>query len=117
MAKKKASQPADESNPTPTRTFEESLAELQEIVCELEEGSLGLDESMQRFEAGIAMLRECSRTLDNAEQRIEMLTGMDADGNPVTEPFDSSASAEGAAGRRAGRVSRRTAAEDNAEEE
>ena len=72
-------------------SFEESLMELQQIVGGLEEGTLGLEESMQRFEKGIKLLRDCYRVLEQAEQRIEILTGTDADGNPVIAPFDATA--------------------------
>jgi exodeoxyribonuclease VII small subunit len=72
-------------------TFEACLNELQELVRSLEEGTLGLDESIARFERGIACLRHCYQALEQAEQRIELLTGFDRDGNPVTKPFDSAA--------------------------
>ena len=67
--------------------FETALAELERIVQQLESGSLGLEPSLARFEHGISLLRRCYETLETAEQRIEMLTGMDADGNPRTAPF------------------------------
>ncbi len=77
-------------------SFEGSLAELQQIVHDLEEGDLGLEASLARFEEGIRLLRSCYRILEEAEQKIEILTGTDAAGNPVTEPFDASATFEGA---------------------
>ena len=52
MAKKKAAQ-------SDTPLFEESLAELQEIVSTLEEGTAGLEESMEHFERGVKLLRSC----------------------------------------------------------
>jgi exodeoxyribonuclease VII small subunit len=84
---------------TPTedtpQTFECSLALLQQIVHELEEGNLGLETSLSRFEDGIRLLRSCYRILEEAEQKIEVLTGVDAAGNLVTEPFDAKATYEG----------------------
>lgn len=88
-------------------SFEQSLTELQRIVTELEEGSLGLEESMQRFERGMALLRGCYQALQQAEQRIEILTGFDAEGNPVLSDFDATATHDPArktAGRRARRA-------------
>lgn len=79
--------PTDEA----PQTFEGALAHLQQIVHELEEGELGLESSLSRFEQGVHLLRRCYRILEEAEQRIEILTGADAAGNPVTEPFDASA--------------------------
>lgn len=90
----------DENAPS----FEEALAELESIARELEQGSLGLDESLQRFEQGVGLLRRCYGLLDSAERKISLLTGFDGAGNPILEPFDASATAEqGVAGRRKAR--------------
>jgi len=72
-------------------TFEASLSELQDLVRVLEEGALDLDESIARFERGISLLRRCYQALERAEQKIELLTGFDRSGNPVTAPFDAAA--------------------------
>lgn len=87
----------------PPPNFEAALGELQQIVDELEDGTIGLEESMRRFETGISLLRTCYRILEQAEQKIEILTARDAEGNLVLEPFDASATADSgttAAGRR-----------------
>jgi exodeoxyribonuclease VII small subunit len=73
------------------QSFEDSLAELTQIVCELEDGSLGLEQSLARFEQGMKLLRQCHQVLSAAEQRIEQLTGFDADGNEITAPFEATA--------------------------
>jgi exodeoxyribonuclease VII small subunit len=86
--------------------FEESLSELQQIAHDLEEGSLGLEESLRRFERGITLLRLCYRTLEQAEQRIEILTGLDASGNAATAPFDASATVDPSVAPAAGRRKR-----------
>ena len=91
-------------------SFESALTQLQEIVSDLEEGDLGLEPSLARFEEGIRLLRSCYQILEQAEQKIEILTGQDAAGNPVAVPFDATAtfeSAEKPAARKPGR--RRTA--------
>ena len=69
-------------------TFEQSLEQLEQIVRQLEEGELGLSESLERYEAGVRHLRQCHQALEVAERKIELLVGVDAAGNPVTEPFD-----------------------------
>jgi exodeoxyribonuclease VII small subunit len=93
MAKATSKQPnAEETSPEPS--FEQALTELQQIVDDLEAGQIGLDESMQRFEQGIALLRNCYGTLEKAEQKIEILTGTDEAGRPLTEPFDATSTAE-----------------------
>jgi len=53
--------------------FEDQLTRLEEIVNVLEAGSLRLEESLAIFEEGVALARACSRYLDDAERRIEML--------------------------------------------
>ncbi len=80
-----APQPGKSSKPP---TFEASVSELQEIVGQLEDGSLALEESMRQFERGVALLRSCYQVLENAEQRIEILTSPDGDGNRQTMPID-----------------------------
>jgi exodeoxyribonuclease VII small subunit len=72
-------------------TFERSIFELQSIVGQLEDGSLPLEESMQQFERGISLLRNCYQVLEHAEQRIEILTEIAEDGTTETKPFDASA--------------------------
>ena len=69
-------------------SFEAALAELTAIVSDLEDGSIGLEESLLRFEQGMSLLRHCHQVLSAAEQRIEQLTGFDAEGNEVTAPFE-----------------------------
>ena len=83
MAKKKSK--------TDKPTFEQSLVELETIVGELERGDLGLAEALSRYEAGVKHLKACYELLQRAERQIELVSGVDADGNPVTEPFDAEA--------------------------
>ncbi len=94
MGKKKAS--SKQSSPEFQLNFDDALAKLQAIVTELEDGSIGLEESLEKFETGVGLLRTCYRVLENAEQKIEILTGMDADDIPATEDFDASATIDDA---------------------
>jgi exodeoxyribonuclease VII small subunit len=55
--------------------LEKALEDLEKIVEELENGKIPLDESLELFERGIKLIRLCNSKLDNAEQRIESLTG------------------------------------------
>jgi exodeoxyribonuclease VII small subunit len=55
-------------------TFEDCLTRLEQIVAALEGGKLSLDESLKVFEEGVALSRRCSRYLEDAERRIELLT-------------------------------------------
>ncbi len=66
--------------------FEECLTRLEQIVSQLESGNLALEESLKIFEEGIALARHCSRYLDDAERRIEILAKDEA-GELSTKPF------------------------------
>ena len=80
------------SNDSPDQpSFEEALKRLEEIVRLLEEGDLGLNEALERYEEGVKLLRQSYELLQRAERRIELLSGVDAEGNPITQPFDDTA--------------------------
>ncbi|MHB8970960.1 MAG: exodeoxyribonuclease VII small subunit [Pirellulaceae bacterium] len=85
MAKKKI-QPAG-GEPTEELSFEASLQRLEDIVGLLEGGQLGLSESLTQYEQGVKYLKFCYRQLERAEQKIELLSGMDAEGRVQTQPF------------------------------
>jgi exodeoxyribonuclease VII small subunit len=77
-----------ELRPSDSPNFEQALAALEKIVHELEEGNLGLEEAVGRYEAGVKLLKQCHGLLAEAERRIELLTGVDASGQPIVEAFD-----------------------------
>jgi len=54
-------------------SFEEALAELEDIARELESGELGMDDAIDRYGEGITFARFCQKKLDEAERRIEIL--------------------------------------------
>jgi len=54
--------------------FEETLERLEAVVERLGEGELQLEESLEVFEDGIRLSRECAKQLDAVEKRIEVLT-------------------------------------------
>lgn len=82
MAKKETK--TDDAAPS----FEASLGKLEQIVLQLEQGDIGLADAMTRYEEGVKLLGSCYKQLEQAEARIELLSGVDAEGNPVTAPFD-----------------------------
>ena len=55
------------------RSFEASLEALEQIVQQLESGDLPLEKSLELFEQGIRLSRECQERLSQAERRIEVL--------------------------------------------
>ena len=65
--------------------FEEALGRLEDIVKKMEAGDMTLEESLKAFEEGIKLARLCSRKLDEAERRVEIL--LKQEGEPVVKPF------------------------------
>jgi exodeoxyribonuclease VII small subunit len=103
MSKKKAA-----SRDECAGSFEDSLGELEKIVAELESGKLGLSEALARYEEGVKHLKGCQQSLEMAERRIELLSGVDADGNPITTRFEEG-EVDSIEGKAAARGQRRTA--------
>jgi exodeoxyribonuclease VII small subunit len=66
--------------------FEDCLARLEQIVGRLEAGNLPLEESLTIFEEGVGLARTCSRYLEEAEKRIEVLAKDDT-GAVNARPF------------------------------
>jgi exodeoxyribonuclease VII small subunit len=76
------------AQPAEGGSFELSLAEFEAIVHDLEDGQLGLAESLARYEQGVKHLKHCVQLLANAERKIDLLTSVDDDGTPLVAPFD-----------------------------
>lgn len=66
--------------------FETSLAQLENLVDQMEEGELSLEESLKAFEAGVKLTRECQQALRAAEQKVEVL--MRENDELIAEPLD-----------------------------
>jgi len=67
--------------------FETSLKKLEEIVRRLEGGSLSLDDSLKAFEEGVRHSYFCSKKLDEAQRKVEILLKQ-KNGTFRKEPFD-----------------------------
>lgn len=72
---------------TKPKTFESSLEELERIVRQLEQGELTLEKSLELFEQGVSLSRDCQERLNQAERRIEILM-RDNQGRPSVRPFE-----------------------------
>lgn len=59
--------------------FEEAMKRLEEIAQELEKGDLGLDQSVKKFEEGMALSKKCNEILQEAEKRITILIQEDGE--------------------------------------
>ena len=75
------------NNQEQAKTFEASLEALERIVKELEQGDLPLEKSLELFEQGIGLSRQCQERLSQAERRIEVLL-RDNQGRPVVSAFE-----------------------------
>lgn len=84
--------PAQE--PSPVAAFETSLDALEALVERMEQGNLGLEESLSAYERGIGLYRECQTALEQAELRVRLLSDLDAP--DTARPFpDDAAEASG----------------------
>lgn len=75
--------PKNESN---LKDFEKALQQLEKIVNAMESGELGLEDSLNQFEEGIKLAKNCQDTLSNAELRVEKL--IEKNGLQQTIAFD-----------------------------
>ncbi len=70
-----------------TLTFEAALAELEEIVRQLESGDVELERSIEIYERGAALKAHCEKKLQDAQLRVEKIV-LAPDGQPASEPAD-----------------------------
>jgi len=68
-------------------TFEESVAQLEQIVAAIESGQIGLEDSLAKYEQGMTLVKNCRSILESAEKRIELLTqtGQSLKAEPFTD--------------------------------
>lgn len=76
MARKSTA--SSSQDPSPVATFETSLDALEALVERMEQGNLGLEESLSAYERGIGLYRECQAALEQAELRVRLLSDIDA---------------------------------------
>ncbi len=54
--------------------FEKSLNKLNKLIEQMEKGQLSLEAALQHFEEGLTLIQQCQKTLEQAEQKIQILT-------------------------------------------
>ena len=81
-----------DSPPADRKDFDKALAELEKIVQQLESGNVPLDKSLELFQRGIELARQCKQRLDAAELRVSQLT-KDKEGLFQEEAFEPEAEA------------------------
>lgn len=62
--KKETTEPVD---------FEKSLYQLEHIIEKMEAGSISLESSLQYFEEGINLIKQCQKTLADAQQKVNIV--------------------------------------------
>ena len=70
-----------------SKSFEENMQRLEQIVRSMERGDVALEESLKLFQEGAELVRSCGKLLDEAELQVKKITA-DADGSPVEEEFN-----------------------------
>ena len=70
-----------------SKTFEESMVRLEQIVRAMERGDVPLEESLKLFQEGTQLVQSCGKLLDNAQLHVNKIMTA-ADGSPVEEEFD-----------------------------
>jgi exodeoxyribonuclease VII small subunit len=55
-------------------SFEEAIKELTDIVGKIEQGEIPLKDSLEQYEKGMALIKQCRTILQKAEERIEKIT-------------------------------------------
>lgn len=69
-----------------TSVFEDSMQELEKLVEQMEQGDISLEESLKAFERGIKLTRACQQSLQEAEQKVQIL--IEKNGQQNLEPFE-----------------------------
>lgn len=69
-------------------SFEKKLGKLKNIVEELESGKLDLDKSIEKFQEGTGLIKECHEQLEEVKKQITILVE-DSEGNITEEEFES----------------------------
>lgn len=72
--------------------FEDAMRRLDAIVTAMEQGEIGLEEAIEKYEEAMALKSHCQAILDQAEQRIRKIQ-FDAAGSPTVTPFEAPADA------------------------
>lgn len=74
-------------NQQPPKSFEAAVDELENILQEIESGSVGLEESLLRYERGTFLIQHCRGVLAQAEKQIEIISKT-PDGEIAAEPME-----------------------------
>jgi exodeoxyribonuclease VII small subunit len=68
-------------------TFEQAMKELEDIVSDLENSSIELEESIEKYTRGIQLKKHCETKLKEATMKVDQIT-IDQDGNITEKKFE-----------------------------
>ncbi len=74
-------------NQQPPRSFEDAIEELEKILEDVESGSVGLEESLERYERGTFLIQHCRSILTRAEKQIEEINKT-PEGELTSQPLE-----------------------------
>lgn len=77
---------AKKQQPVP-KSFEVAIAELEQILSDIEGGEVALEQSLLKYERGNYLIQHCRTILNQAEKQVELMT-KNADGSASTQPLD-----------------------------
>ena len=80
--------PAKKSTKKKAKTpdFEAAISELEQLVETMEQGDISLEDSLKHFERGIVLTRTCQKALQEAEQKVQILTN--EGGKEILQDFE-----------------------------
>jgi exodeoxyribonuclease VII small subunit len=77
-----------DARPVAEMTFEEAMAELEQVVGQLDRGDVALEDSIKLYERGAELKKRCEAKLKEAEEKVAAIT-LDGEGNPAgLKPLD-----------------------------
>ena len=81
-----AASSSSDGPPIPAMSFEQALAELEQIVARLEQGKIALEDAINAYERGAALKRHCETKLREAKERVDKIS-VGPDGSVSATPF------------------------------
>jgi exodeoxyribonuclease VII small subunit len=69
------------ATPVPDMTFEQAMADLEQVVTQLERGDVALEDSIALYERGAQLKKHCEAKLKQAEEKVAAIT-LDGNGQP-----------------------------------
>ncbi len=70
---------SEKMKPVDKLTYEQAMAEMEEIIAKMEGEDLVLEEALALFERGQALAKHCAELLSQAELKVRQLTGREID--------------------------------------